>query len=73
MPNGIAGKFGLEQAGLELFLESETLALDVHGRNAKLIFRAEIRLDATSAALYHRPERRFRVRRRAPVMSIFVY
>jgi DNA replication protein DnaC len=38
-----------------------------HGRNAKPIFRAEIGLDAESAALYHRPERHFRGRRRAPL------
>ena len=41
------------------------IAASVHGRNAKLIFRTEIALDAESAALYQRPERHFRGRRRA--------
>jgi hypothetical protein len=50
--------------------ESVTVAIHFHGRNAKLIFRVEIGLDAGSAALYHRPERRIRGRRRAPLKAM---
>jgi hypothetical protein len=35
-----------EQSGLALVFESEALAVDAHGRNAKLIFGTEIGLDA---------------------------
>jgi hypothetical protein len=67
---GLGLEFRFEQSGLELLFEPEAFTFDIHGRNAKLIFRVEIGLDAGSAALYARPERRICGRRRAPLKAI---
>jgi len=37
------------------------------GRNAKLVFRASLRLNAIAAGIYSRPEQRLRSLRRPPV------
>ena len=44
--------------------------IDHHGRNAKLIFSAELSFDAVSVGLYSRPERCLRNRRREPIAAI---
>jgi hypothetical protein len=56
-----------KDASFALVLEPVAVAADIHGRNAKLIFSAELSFDAVSAGLYSRPKRCLRSRRREPI------